>query len=103
MKPGGRIITVTSRSGKLAQWDYDMCLRWKETKTAHDVDNMIKEYLQAVEDDTTLEKGWTPTPYNVSKTALNAAMIAIAKEKRFRKVFISTCCPGFTKVYNHQP
>jgi len=105
VKEEGRIVTVTSRSGKLAQWPTSLSQRWKSLMTTEEVDILVEEYLKTVEAGSSAEAGFTPSAYNVSKTALNAAtfLMAAEPEVRDKEILLNACCPGYTKVSNYHP
>ena len=59
-------------------------------------DELMEEFVQAVQDDTWKEKGWKGAAYSTSKSGVIAYTRALAKqyEKEGKKVDVFSCCPG---------
>ena len=104
----GRLVNVTSMSGKLNK--YSPSLR-EEFLHASQTDveactALMERFEKAVAEGKEKELGWPSAAYAVSKAGATAMTMAIAKEERERArkdgrdggVLVNACCPGYVKT-----
>ncbi|CAH9141026.1 unnamed protein product [Cuscuta epithymum] len=114
MKPssaGGRIVSVTSRLGRLRGKQNRIVndeLREKledvESLTEEFIDDMVETFLKQTKDGSWVSGGWpqTFTDYSLSKLAVNAFTRVmgrqLAEREEGHKIYINCYCPGWVKT-----
>ncbi|CAH9106829.1 unnamed protein product [Cuscuta europaea] len=114
MKPssaGGRIVSVTSRLGRLHGKQNRIVndeLRQKledvESLTEEFIDDMVETFLKQTKDESWVSGGWpqTFTDYSLSKLAVNAFTRVmgrqLAEREEGHKIYINCYCPGWVKT-----
>ncbi|CAH9075824.1 unnamed protein product [Cuscuta epithymum] len=114
MKPssaGGRIVSVTSRLGRLRGKQNRIVndeLREKledvESLTEEFIDDIVETFLKQTKDGSWVSGGWpqTFTDYSLSKLAVNAFTRVmgrqLAEREEGHKIYINCYCPGWVKT-----
>lgn len=95
MRPGGRIVNVSSIASVLKLYEEPIRKRFREAKDMHELDTLEDDYLLAVSQGKEQESGWgvAGRSYNISKALLNSATRILAAENPALK--INSCCPGW--------
>jgi len=82
--------------GKLSSGPYgkEIASRLKSAETLDEVEQLGREYLEAVRTKREKSSGWpTGKNYSVSKALLNAASEVVARENG--DILVNFCCPGW--------
>ncbi|VFQ70629.1 unnamed protein product [Cuscuta campestris] len=108
---GGRIVSVTSRLGRLHGKQNrieNVELREKledvESLTEEFIDEMVEKFLEQTKDGSWVSGGWpqTFTDYSLSKLAVNAFTRLMGRNLSEReeghKIYINCYCPGWVKT-----
>eukprot|EP00891_Asterochloris_glomerata_P006173 jgi/Astpho2/6173/e_gw1.00088.78.1_t len=98
LKENGRIVTVSSRSGlrnRNVANSKQLRERFEGAQKTEEIDQLAKEFLQAVKAGTWEKEGWPRSMYGVSKLCCTAYMRLLAREPRFKDVPVTVCCPGY--------
>lgn len=104
MRPGGRIVNLSSVASSLQSYSEDLQKRFRNSRmTLLDLQTLAAEYevektmLTAPQTypnaGTNKEHGWPDSGYAVSKACINAMTAIIARETP--SVLINVCCPGW--------
>jgi len=91
-----RIVNLSSVGGKLSSGPYgkEIAARLKGAGKVEDVEQLGREYLEAVRTKSEKNKGWpVGKNYSVSKALLNAATEVVARDNE--GVLVNFCCPGW--------
>lgn len=91
MRPGGRIVNLSSVASHLGKFGPTISDAFRSATAIEDVDALMDEFEQASQEGTAKSAGW-PDPYSVSKAGINAATRVLAKENP--GIAINCCCPG---------
>ena len=98
IRPGGRLVNVSSMSGHLNS-KYSEAIRTKfaESKTVDDVTGLMEAFTKAVEEGKEKEQGWPSAAYAVSKSGVTGMTRAVAREvgEKGGGLLVNSCCPGF--------
>jgi len=98
IKPGGRLVNVTSMAGKLNKYSDPLRKAFIQASQTGvpQCTSLMEQFTKAVSDGKEKELGWPSAAYAVSKAGANAMTMAIAKEegKSGRGVLVNACCPG---------
>lgn len=102
LRPGGRLVNVTSMAGKLNKYSdrlRDAFVSASRTGVA-ECTALMEDFKAAVAQGKEKELGWPSAAYAVSKAGTTAVTMAIAKEEegRGRGVLVNACCPGYVKT-----
>jgi len=102
IRNGGRLINVTSMSGKLNKYSDEVRNAFLQAAKT-DVPActaLMEQFKQSVADGREKEAGFPSAAYAVSKAGATAMTKAIAMEeaKRNRGVLVNACCPGYVKT-----
>ncbi|TKA73300.1 hypothetical protein B0A49_04546 [Cryomyces minteri] len=102
LKSNGRLVNVSSMSGKLNKYTpalRDRFLSAAATSPAA-VTSLMEAFETAVAAGNEKEHGWPSAAYAVSKAGVTAMTKAVALEekKRGRGVLVNACCPGYVKT-----
>lgn len=91
-----RIVNLSSVAGKLSSGPYgaEIAGRLKGAETLEEVEELGREYLEAVKRKSERSDGWpTGKSYSVSKALLNAASEIVAMKNA--DILVNFCCPGW--------
>ncbi|XP_027120683.1 salutaridine reductase-like [Coffea arabica] len=99
----GRIINISSRLGllnKLKNPKLRDILMDGEKLSENQIQEMVELFLQNVKNGTWQNQGWPElwTDYAVSKLALNAYSVVLAKRLKGHGISVNCYCPGFTRT-----
>ncbi|KAK5168479.1 hypothetical protein LTR04_006695 [Oleoguttula sp. CCFEE 6159] len=102
LKSNGRLVNVSSMSGKLNKYTpalRDRFLSAAATSPAA-VTSLMEAFKTAVAAGNEKEQGWPSTAYAVSKAGVTAMTKAVAlqEKERGRGVLVNACCPGYVKT-----
>jgi carbonyl reductase 1 len=97
IKPTGRLVNVSSTSGKLNRYSDSIRSRFLNAKSVADTTALMEDFKAAVKAREEKERGWPSAAYAVSKAGMTGMTKAIAREERERggKRLINACCPGW--------
>ena len=100
IRPGGRLVNVSSSAGLLTKYSSNIQQRLKSTKTVEDVTELMNEFKDAVDQGKEKQLGWPSAAYATSKTGCTFMTAAIAREKQTKdaRVLVNACCPGWVKT-----
>ncbi|XP_031479997.1 (+)-neomenthol dehydrogenase [Nymphaea colorata] len=96
-----RILNISSRLGlpnKLRNPALKRLLEDEERLSEVGIEEMVRTFLSHVKQGTWEEEGWPKvwTDYSVSKLALNAYSVLLARRLKDRGVGVNCFCPGYT-------
>ena len=102
IRNGGRLINVTSMSGKLNKYSDEVRNAFLQAAKT-DVPActaLMEKFKQSVAEGKEKEAGFPSAAYAVSKAGATAMTKAVAMEeaKRNRGVLVNACCPGYVKT-----
>ncbi|KAK5118156.1 hypothetical protein LTR16_004934 [Cryomyces antarcticus] len=102
LKSNGRLVNVSSMSGKLNKYTpalRDRFLSAAATSPAA-VTSLMEAFKTAVAAGNEKEQGWPSAAYAVSKAGVTAMTKAVAlqEKERGRGVLVNACCPGYVKT-----
>jgi carbonyl reductase 1 len=101
LRPGGRLVNVTSTAGALSKFSPELQGRFRGARTIEDVDALMAEFATVVERDDAEGGGlggWPRNAYGVSKAGATAATRCVAKGEGAKGLLVNACCPGWVKV-----
>lgn len=94
LRPHGRIVNVSSTASSLSNYSPALQSRFRNpTMTLSDLESMMDEYQSAANSGTERQNGWPKQAYAVSKAAMNAMTVTLARENE--GLVINCCCPGW--------
>ncbi|XP_056147566.1 carbonyl reductase [NADPH] 1 [Lampris incognitus] len=105
IKPGGRVVNVSSSVGSRA---LNLCspalqerFRSKDL-TEEELLGLMQRFVQETKDGKHKEGGWPETAYGVSKTGLTVLSMILArrlsKERPNDQILLNACCPGWVRT-----
>ncbi|KAK4956412.1 hypothetical protein LTR10_005936 [Elasticomyces elasticus] len=102
LREGGRMVNVSSMSGKLNKYSDDIrnaFLQAAKTDVPA-VTALMEKFKSAVSEGKEKEAGFPSAAYAVSKAGETAftKVIAMEEAKRNRGVLVNACCPGYVKT-----
>ena len=101
LRPGGRLVNVSSMAGHLNS-KYSPAIRsaFASSRTVADVTKLMDDFTAAVEAGKEKEMGWPSAAYAVSKSGVTGMTRAIARDhvEAGGKVLINSCCPGWVNT-----
>lgn len=97
---GGKIINIASLAGVLRNYGDNIRERFRSANTIEHVDELMKEFPEAVADGTFKDKGWKDAAYATSKCGVIAYTRALATkyQQEGKNVFVVSCCPGYVNT-----
>ena len=102
MRPHGRIVMVSSMDGTLDILHNDLQNKFSsDSLTETQLVAMMDEFIIDAIADNHVSKGWSYSPYAVSKVGLNALTRVLARDissSNQSNVIINTCCPGWVRT-----
>lgn len=94
----GRIVNVSSGMGELTSLGRGLRPRFEDPAlTRAALDGLVDGYLADVARGDARRVGW-PSPYSVSKVALNALTRILARELAARGIAVNAVCPGWVRT-----
>lgn len=101
IRPGGRLVNVSSMSGHL-NTKYSPSIRnaFSASKSVDDVTKLMESFTSAVEQGKEKELGWPSAAYAVSKSGITGFTRAVAREEmeKGNGVLVNSCCPGYVST-----
>ncbi len=100
IRPGGRIVNVTSVAGTFQVYSDALAARLRNA-TDEDLDKMAHEFYAGVADGSYDKRGFPRSTYRVSKALENAWSTRVLPRDarvRERKLFVAAVNPGFCKT-----
>jgi carbonyl reductase 1 len=102
IRDGGRLVNVSSMSGKLNKYSDDIrnaFLQAAKTDVPA-VTVLMERFKSAVAEGKEKQAGFPSAAYAVSKAGETAftKVVAMEEEKRGRGVLVNACCPGYVKT-----
>jgi len=102
MRPHGRIVMVSSMDGTLDILNRDLREKLSsDSLTEAQLIAMMDEFVKDAIAGNHVTKGWSYSPYAVSKVGLNAFTRVLSREissSSQSSVIINTCCPGWVRT-----
>lgn len=102
IKPGGRLVNVSSMAGRLNKYSDDIRQAFLQAAKTDvpAVTALMEKFKSAVAEGNEKDAGFPSAAYAVSKAGETAFTKAIAMEeaKRDRGVLVNACCPGYVKT-----
>lgn len=97
MAPGGRVVNISSMSGKLNKYSDSLTARFRGARTLDDVDALMAEFQDAVGRGKHAEEGWPPVAYAVSKAGVTGLSRVLGRGllEGQSGVLLNACCPGY--------
>jgi len=98
MKPGGRIVNVSSQAGLLSNIkSKNLKDKFLDPQLSIDqLSGLMNKFIDDVANSRHEQEGWPNTTYGVSKIGENALTRVLAREHPQLK--ISSCCPGWCRT-----
>ncbi|KAL6711549.1 hypothetical protein ACN47E_004483 [Coniothyrium glycines] len=97
MRPGGRIVNLSSQSGQLHYFAPELRKRFLDpAMTLDQLSKLVAEYSDVAAKGEEAERGWPPMTYFTSKAALNAGTRILARDNP--DLLINCCCPGWVST-----
>lgn len=104
-----RIVNVASQAGHLRILkSEELKERFVNCPSIDALENLVNEYVAAVQDGTQTEKGWPDSNYGISKLAVISLTRILAKREAKlnpdKNFLINACCPGYcdTDMTSHK-
>ncbi|MCJ1477745.1 hypothetical protein MMC13_006418 [Lambiella insularis] len=100
LRPGGRLVNVSSMVGKLNKYSAAVRARFLAAGSVGEVTALMEAFKAAVRDGDETAQGWPSAAYAVSKAGVTAVTGVLARELRGRgsSVLVNSCCPGYVKT-----
>jgi carbonyl reductase 1 len=100
IRAGGRLVNVSSVSGKLHIFAPAIANRFRAAKTIEDITRIMQDFQKAVDAGLEKKAGFPSAAYATSKAALTAATRVIAEEeaRKGNRILINSCHPGYVNV-----
>lgn len=97
MRPGGRIVNVSSLVSKIARYPMSLKQRFFTAQSIEEVNQLMEDFQESVKAGRQMSDGWGPIPYPVSKAGVTALTRVIAEQLQGQGsgVLVNACCPGF--------
>lgn len=101
MRPGGRVVMVSSGMGKLSQVGPALRARFEDpTLSRGDLVALLESFVRDVAARTHTRHGWPSNAYSVSKVGLNALVRVLARELAGdpRGILVNSADPGWVRT-----
>jgi carbonyl reductase 1 len=101
MRPGGRIVMVSSGLGSLAGVRSDLRARFEDPRlTREGLLGLVEEFPRDVAAGAHDRQGWPSSAYRVSKIAMNALVRVMARELEGdpRRILVNAADPGWVRT-----
>ena len=98
VRPGGRIVMVSSTAGRLSIVKPHLQEQFSSTSlTEQQLVSLMDQFVQDVASGDHTAKGWPTTAYGVSKVGMTAFTKIIARELSQTDILVNACCPGWVR------
>lgn len=118
MREGGRVVNVSSMTGKLNKYSPDVTKAFKEAREVGDITTLMNDFQAAVAEGKQAEKGWPSAAYSTSKTGVTGMSMILGRQIAEGKgvvtqarglghnvgnpikpgVLLNCCCPGYVNT-----
>lgn len=100
IKPGGRLVNVSSMSGHLNKYSDAIRSRFLNARSVKEITALMEDFKSAVKAGNEKEQGWPSAAYAVSKAGMigMTKAIALEEQKRGGNRLINVCCPGYVQT-----
>jgi carbonyl reductase 1 len=101
LRPGGRIVMVSSSMGQLSCVSPELRARLADpTLGRADLVELMESFVSDVRRGTHERRGWPSNAYRVSKVGMNALVRLLARELGDdpRRILVNAACPGWVKT-----
>ena len=99
MHEGSRIVMVSSAMGQLSCLSGDLRRRFESPGLTRDeLVELMRSFLRAVSDGTSVSKGWPSSAYSVSKAGLNMLTRILAAELSPKGIIVNSVHPGWVRT-----
>jgi carbonyl reductase 1 len=100
IKPNGRLVNVSSMSGKLNKYSDSVRSRFLNAKSVEEITALMEDFKSAVKAGKENEQGWPSAAYAVSKAGVTGMtkVMAMEEQRSGGKRLINSCCPGWVKT-----
>lgn len=105
IKPGGRVVNVSSVMGSFALkgCSPELQARFRSDDiTEEELVSLMEQFVQGAQKGQHTQKGWPNTAYGVSKTGLTVLSRIQARQLREHRageqILLNACCPGWVRT-----
>ena len=101
MRPGGRVVMVSSGMGKLSQLGSALRARFDDpTLSRGDLVELLESFVRDIRAGLHARHGWPSSAYSISKVGLNALVRVLARELAGdpRGILINSADPGWVRT-----
>ena len=98
LKPGARVIGISSSAGTLSGWSPDFRQRLLDASVT-ELDAVAEDFVEAAASGTHRERGFPGSAYGTSKTLMTQLHRAKAKEVKEVKGLLCAVCPGLCRTH----
>uniref|UniRef100_A0A8C2CGF0 carbonyl reductase (NADPH) n=1 Tax=Cyprinus carpio TaxID=7962 RepID=A0A8C2CGF0_CYPCA len=105
IKPGGRMVNVSSVMGSMAlsRCSPELQARFRSDDiTEEELVGLMERFVRDAQEGVHAERGWPSTAYGISKTGLTTLTRILArnltKERPGDEVLCNACCPGWVRT-----
>jgi NAD(P)-dependent dehydrogenase (short-subunit alcohol dehydrogenase family) len=101
MRPGGRVVMVSSGMGELSYIHGAMRAEFdSQTLTRSSLVALMNSFVSDVAAGVHTQRGWPSNAYSVSKVGMNALVRVLARELADdpRRILVNSACPGWVRT-----
>eukprot|EP00670_Eutreptiella_braarudii_P002828 CAMPEP_0174304606 /NCGR_PEP_ID=MMETSP0809-20121228/60892_1 /TAXON_ID=73025 ORGANISM="Eutreptiella gymnastica-like, Strain CCMP1594" /NCGR_SAMPLE_ID=MMETSP0809 /ASSEMBLY_ACC=CAM_ASM_000658 /LENGTH=268 /DNA_ID=CAMNT_0015410875 /DNA_START=33 /DNA_END=836 /DNA_ORIENTATION=- len=105
IRPGGRIVNVSSISGYMNSYAPALQARFLDPGLTRDaLCGLMQQFIADVQSGVHQPKGWPNSCYGVSKCGLTALTMMLARQLQPRNIAVNAMCPGYcsTDMSSHR-
>ena len=97
IKPGGRLVNVSSIASSLSRYSPSLRQSFLSASTIPEITSLMEAFKSAVAAGTEKQDGWPSSAYMVSKAGVTGMTRLLAREEEQSggKRLINSCCPGW--------
>jgi NAD(P)-dependent dehydrogenase (short-subunit alcohol dehydrogenase family) len=101
MRPGGRVVMVSSGMGTLSHVSPALAARFDDPRlTRAGLTELLGSFVRDVREGAHAARGWPSNAYSVSKVGMNALTRVMARELAGdpRRILVNAACPGWVRT-----
>ncbi|KAI9689777.1 MAG: hypothetical protein M1822_009659 [Bathelium mastoideum] len=104
LRPGGRLVNVSSMAGKLNKYSPAITQRFRAAQSIADITALMQEFRAAVHAGRQKKAGWPSVAYATSKAGVTGLTKVAARKAAAgglgakEGVLINSCCPGYVRT-----
>ncbi|KAB5523458.1 hypothetical protein PHYPO_G00152790 [Pangasianodon hypophthalmus] len=105
IKPGGRVVNVSSIMGSIAlsRCSPDLQARFRSNDiTEEELVGLMESFVKDAQEGTHTQRGWPETAYGISKTGLTTLTRIhawrLTQERAGDEILCNACCPGWVRT-----